>query len=206
MLVQRSFSRPGNSSFDRIAESVPKDADLALDANEPSRFVARIRRHRSGLRVHPWHRKDGIFICARFSEECLYEMPGENRFDVNKLIGMGFGPWPWSHLRSSYRIGWNCETGSGLVCLHHFAHSPQMRYERICEVAVEEPFCAQFKLRAGSVETTVWQGGREVGRSAFVLPGASARIGWVLWPYFGGDEPAPQPMRIDVFHWELLKQ
>lgn len=132
------------------------------------------------------------FIRVKFDSSCLYKFNNVDDGDVNKLIGYTFGLNPNPH-KNSFRLGWNCQNGRISLFAYAYINSERI-VKYLCDIDIDKwcnviYYSFNGKMRV-SVDDTVYYTGIDVNR----LPG----YGWKLYPYFGGNNKAPQTMLIEI--------
>ncbi|MFD2717919.1 hypothetical protein ACFST9_04285 [Hymenobacter monticola] len=140
--------------------------------------------------------KHTIRYRCRFENSCLYQLEGEDAFDINKLVGFSTS---WNHHQQSARIGWRCMDGQTIELLTYtYADGKRDVVDTILAVVKpEEEFdisitdfesCYEYTVRVGELESTArkW---KVPDRWLFQ---------WILHPFFGGQTAAPHEMKIHL--------
>lgn len=133
-----------------------------------------------------------LAFSVRFDSSAVYTAQKPiNQFDINKLYGFSDNGAP--HQQFSARFGWRWSDGA--LRLFAYVYNNGKRQEK--ELGV---------LPIGSWISCSIQADGEVYR--FVLNGAITEMprasttpqakGYLLYPYFGGDEVAPHTVRIEI--------
>ena len=135
----------------------------------------------------------GMRFQAIFDSSCIYtNADPSNQADINKL--MGFSDSASHHQQNSARFGWNWQNGALRVYAYCYHSGIRQSYE-LGTVSLNEPHDFNIELRAGQYFFSV-------DDKYFTLMERSAQepyaYGYKLLPYFGGDEPAPHDVRIQV--------
>ena len=130
-----------------------------------------------------------------FDESCQYELLGPDQYDVNKLIGFSIGA---NHHKESARFGWRSVANEIEISAYAYVNSKRI-IEPIAKVPLNtnidlfldveqhaKPFAVAFST-GPHVETKIPK----------ITPFA---IGYSLWPYFGGNCPAPHKMKMEIFN------
>lgn len=126
---------------------------------------------------------------AKLNESAIYQtVDPVNQYDVNKLWGFSEGI---DNQYNSARIGWGYSDGA--IRLYGYIHCKGVRYfqEIITVLPNQEVYCSikisgnTYILSANGVSVTLPRG--------TTAPKAS---GYQQYPYFGGDEVAPQDITI----------
>lgn len=128
---------------------------------------------------------------AKFNTSAMYTtIDPVNQYDINKLWGFSEG---LNHQYNSARIGWNYY-GNALR-LHAYVYSKGVRYsQEITTIPVGAEIACGIKLSGSKYLITA-------NGITVTMPrglSTSRASGYQLYPYFGGDETAPQDITIDL--------
>lgn len=131
-----------------------------------------------------------------FTGSCLYTLPEPDNLDWNKLFGAGFG---WNHHENSVRFAWRAGgiaggNGKNMVEVGAYSYLKGERFypEAILQMEVGKPFTAEIIVENGIAE--FWIDGAYLLEA---LPiGDAPKWGFLLGPYFGGNNPAPTDIEI----------
>lgn len=128
---------------------------------------------------------------AKFNSSAIYTtIDPVNQFDINKLWGFSEG---LNHQYNSARIGWNYD--NNVLRLHGYVYSKGVRYsQEITTIPLNTEILCSIKLVGSTYLITA------NGKSVTLPRGLSTTraSGYQLYPYFGGDETAPQDITIDL--------
>lgn len=126
-----------------------------------------------------------------FTESCRYNHNNVNQLDWNKLIGFNFGTD--HHSKNSGRIGWRYRPEYDLVELGYYIRkNGEIKYGSLYFVRINEWFNAGVKkVSKGRVSLYAGDGNYYTDMSKKWL-----QFNYILQPYFGGDEVAPQDVII----------
>ena len=129
-----------------------------------------------------------------------------NQYDINKLWGFSEG---FNNQYNSCRIGWSYNDGyyNGVVSqlgtkalrLSAYSYAKGVRYAKeICIIPMNTPVYCRIKLSGSSYLCYVTVNG--ITYSATVPRGSTTTTasGYQQYPYFGGDELAPQNIFIQI--------
>lgn len=138
---------------------------------------------------------DFIRKIVEFKEGCLYQLEGEDEFDINKLFGVGFG----DHRRCSGRFGWNSVDGK-LNVYAYVRNRGVMQWAHIMSCSPNESLDMFLKTGNGYYEFSILRSGGErwqvkLGRESYWLHDL---LPYRLYPYFGGTSKAPHDMTIHM--------
>lgn len=140
--------------------------------------------------------------------ECTFDASAQyttmlegNQADVNKLFGFTEG---WRPHKNSARIGWNYIPKTDAsdverVQLWAYTYSQGVRHiEFLGAYPIGEKIRCRIELRGGGYRCTA---ATEQQWEVQTMPRAKRAkyiFGFRLFPYFGGDEPAPHEVRIKL--------
>ncbi len=128
-----------------------------------------------------------LLFQALFSTNCLYQDP-QNPGQINKLWGRSFG----LHTKNPARIGWRGCNGT-LELFAYLHQNGKIFYEKMGECELREWITFRIEKRKSTIEIEIK--GKETRVYSFDdLP----QWGYQLYPYFGGQLPAPHQMEIIV--------
>ncbi len=128
---------------------------------------------------------------VQFDSTAIYTTADSlNQYDINKLYGFSDGD---NHHLNSARIGWSWNKNA--LRLYAYTYYNGVRAtEEICTIAIGIPVACEIKVTADEyifkVNTTT------VPMPRFIKN--SVAKGYMLFPYFGGDETAPGTIRIFI--------
>lgn len=131
-----------------------------------------------------------------FDRACAwYKLPDEDQQDVNKLFGFSFG----NHLKNSVRFGWRGSCYPNCVeILAYFRRNGEIAFESLGHVQVGEQCKYTLVKKGGTVEFSIeGRSGELVGKTSTTVP--NKMITYLLSPYFGGNNPAPEEMIITEY-------
>jgi hypothetical protein len=136
---------------------------------------------------------DGIQFIARFDESAIYETKtAENQYDINKL--MGFSDLNSLHHDNSARFGWRWAEGSLQIFSYVYIDGERIS-DHLGDVPLNQDIEFQLLLTDDSYLFSLnGQEAISVARTS----NQSNGLAYMLYPYFGGDEPAPQDINIMI--------
>lgn len=127
---------------------------------------------------------------ARFDSSAVYATALPlNQLDINKLYG--FSDNSAMHHEYSARFGWRWSDGA-LRLFAYVYNAGKVESEEISTVAIGKEISCALRVKEGQYEF-------QVGDKLLLMPRASTTPvgkGYLLFPYFGGDETAPHDIRI----------
>lgn len=129
---------------------------------------------------------------AILDSSCIYQtvLPA-NQEDINKLFG--FSDCMSHHHTNSARFGWNWDNGA--LRIHAYCYADGKRaYKEIGTVKVNEEFDCSLTLQPKKYIFSLNGKTVEMDRGC----DNDKATGYKLYPYFGGNEPAPQDIYIKI--------
>jgi hypothetical protein len=150
--------------------------------------------HSSGLSFWPQILKQKMFKRFKFDSSCEYDLKDVDQFDINKLFG-------WSqlyHQHNSCRLGWTWNLKKKKMEIYAYCYVNGKRLnEYICDVDLDTWYCGQIWLENGNYYFRVLSDKKdEILGYASIPYGFKVNAGYLLKPYFGGNESAPHEMKI----------
>lgn len=129
---------------------------------------------------------------AIFDSSCIYtNVIANNQYDINKLFG--FSDSATHHQQNSARFGWNWEGGKMHIHAYCYVHA-QRQYKELGTVPLNAAQDFQIEVLPGKYVFTLNGKADTMNRGSL----QTEAIGYKLYPYFGGDEPAPHDVRIKL--------
>jgi hypothetical protein len=133
----------------------------------------------------------GLRFDVIFDSTAIYQtvLP-ENQLDINKLYGFSEG---LDHQTNSARIGWRWSNQA--LRLFGYTYVNGQRIEReIKPVTIGDTLSCSIRVDSSRYWFRVDMDSIQMARG----PVSDTADGYQLFPYFGGDEPAPQLIRIRI--------
>jgi hypothetical protein len=132
-------------------------------------------------------------FAVKFDSSAIYQTTlAENQWDINKLYG--FSDNNTEHHQYSARFGWNWREGA--LRLYAYVYNKGVVESReLTAIAIGSETECSIKVAGAAYLFSV------NGKLLAALPRQSVLergMGYQLYPYFGGDEPAPHTIRIEV--------
>lgn len=136
---------------------------------------------------------------VRFDQSAVYQTaePG-NQLDVNKLYG--FADNGSQHHEFSARFGWRWSENA-LRLFAYVYNNGAMDFQEITSITTDKEYECSITI---SPDTYTFR----VNGKTVIMPRASTTPkakGYRLYPYFGGDEPAPHDIRIWIREAQLIR-
>lgn len=156
-------------------------------------YVIKAGEHFSAHPIKPYMGKSVFTVTVNFDESCRYNLNSVDQLDVNKLFGVSFG----NHEENSIRLGWAYNLDSLKMDLFTYTYEDSVRkINKIGSCNLNEDVIIKLKLNfsAGSYQTTSLISIPQDQVFNYKYP--ALKIGYYLYPYFGGNNPAPHDMTI----------
>jgi hypothetical protein len=134
---------------------------------------------------------------VKFTDSCRYDI-GSDQTDINKLFGIGYFP---HHHRNSVRFGWvyNPSKYQTMEIWAYWYDKGERKYEFMCDVPINS--VAYYEIATEYVKEWGWYFRLKVifdrdviGKAVVTIKPQS--VGYLLRPYFGGNQTAPHNMEI----------
>ena len=193
--------------------SVSLDQEIFRVMNEFR--VGRGGRRFWGLRERNFHTGvEEISAVVNFDKSCVYKFSdiGDKEGDINKLFGVSFGILPRlnskglipAHHINSLRIGWRPIHSRRQKCIELFLYwylNGERGFKSITKLPLPgSNYDIRIAFGDGVIEYLVADTDHTFviaeGQQEIAFP--ANRWGYVLYPYFGGNAPAPWGMKIKL--------
>ena len=136
-----------------------------------------------------------ISFKAKFDENCLYDLGTSDNYDINKLYGFSTS---YHHHKQSARFGWRCIDGENIQILTYtYDKGKRMEPTLLGTILPGQEIIGSIKRNKSSYTFEFLTSGKE---KKVIIP--ISQNCWypryILWPYFGGNMPAPHDMSLEV--------
>lgn len=132
-------------------------------------------------------------IQFKFNENCRYNLEDVDQLDINKLWGISFG----YHEANSIRIGWVYNLFTDKIDLYYYIYENSVRkYAKFSECFINDT-CV-VKLLLSNTSFTMIDKGNPWNIISETYNYPDFKLGYYLWPYFGGNEVAPHDIHIQM--------
>ncbi|MEK6879299.1 MAG: hypothetical protein AABY22_06810 [Nanoarchaeota archaeon] len=155
--------------------------------------------HRSGIYFAPaLNNKSEHNIEFMFDSDCYFPLREVDDYDINKLFGFSFG----LHHRDSIRLGWRPSKNENKIDIYYYCYNNGVRsFDFICEVDCFRYNTAKIvcDYKSNTFEISITKPYKhtiQLGKIKFIYP--KFKIGYYLFPYFGGNKTAPCSMNIFI--------
>lgn len=141
---------------------------------------------------YPLWKQSSLRFVVIFDSSCIYtNVDPVNQADINKLYG--FSDCTTLHHANSARFGWNWINGA--IHIHAYCYVDSVRqYKELGAVSLNKEVNCSIETLPGKYVFTL------NGKRDTMLRHCTDSIanGIKLFPYFGGDEPAPHDIQIKI--------
>lgn len=155
-------------------------------------FVISMGSHSANLAKPQSFEGNEISYMVVFDSSAIYQTQEKtNQGDINKLFGFSDGPS--THHENSARFGWRWSEG-GLRLFAYIYNEGERVFQELATVSLGEPVTCAILVRPGEYGFIV------NGKETIMKRHSVERLaqGYLLWPYFGGDELAPHDIVIKM--------
>lgn len=168
-------------------ESIDVDPDSGFEI-----FTISSGQHSSIVRTEEFQGQ-GINVIVRFDESAAYTLQNPNdQADINKLVG--FSDCGQHHQSESARFGWRWYEDELQILAYAYLEG-DLSYELMGAIPINQDIDLSIAIEDGRY---LFSG---TGLQSVGMPRTgdceTGEKYW-LWPYFGGNEPAPHTVRIEL--------
>lgn len=130
-----------------------------------------------------------------FTKSCVYDIGIEDQADINKLFGIGYFP---SYHKNSVMFGWRYVIDMDVIEIMAYWYSKkECNWIHVCFVSLEKEYLYILNILEIGHTLDVYDNTKKIGN--FVVSDVGGRsIGYLLRPYFGGNQKAPHDMKIEI--------
>ncbi|UII33816.1 hypothetical protein LVD17_08305 [Fulvivirga ulvae] len=169
------------------------EIDSPFEGDIQKLYIIKEGHHESNRTIKSFDGK-ALSFQARFDESAIYETQKvENQADLNKL--MGFSDCNSHHHENSARFGWRWYNDQLEVHAYCYVNGNRLS-EYVTSVELNKMNDYQIEIIDNKYVFTVNGASRvEINKN----PNCSGNVNYMLFPYFGGDEPAPHDISVEVY-------
>lgn len=166
--------------------------------------AAILKGHHYCRRPHPalYFGKRELTRIVEFGPGCRYHLPREtesppDEWSINKLFGIGY---LWSHHTDSARFGWRWNLEQERVELLAYCYVNGVReWKSVALVKMNTRYKCTIRIWYNYYRFTVLAGPEsEIMADEHIAFSHNKKIGYYLNPYFGGPDPAPADVFIEI--------
>jgi hypothetical protein len=155
-------------------------------------FCIKKGKHSSGFHFGLTFTKK-IAFKAMFDKSCLYNLKSIDNYDINKLFGFSTTHY---HHRQSARVGWRCLDGENIqIVTYSYKDGLFHREQVLGTVKPGEEFLCSIEDVEDYYIYRFTKGNEDVVVKDEKMPDWFL-FHYLLWPYFGGNNPAPHDMKL----------
>lgn len=149
------------------------------------------------LRFGLWWRRSSFAWVVKFTDSCRYDLGNEDQFDTNKLVGIGYLP---GHHKDSARFGWRYDIDKGQIEIMAYCYVKGKRViQSICFCEIGKEYVLQLKVLATCYYLDVHRlGEMPILGHAWIDQYHNKQLKYQLGSFFGGNQPAPHLMTIEL--------
>jgi len=140
---------------------------------------------------------DRLCFDVTFTNSCAYSLPHEDQEDINKLFGFSNG----LHHNNSARFGWYY-LNNKIQLWAYFYNNKQRKSTHITSLELNKPYQLCLIAHNDYYEFIV-ESDYAVVALIEVPKTTKNKLGYKLWPYFGGNNTSPQDIYIHMTHTYL---
>lgn len=149
-----------------------------------------------GLGFVPYLFKKRMAKSFKFDASCIYDLKSVDQYDINKLFG-------WSqlyHETNSARLGWTWNLKKKKMEIHAYCHvNKERKTQWLCDVDVDTWYVGEIWLENMCYYFRVLNENKtDILGYTHIEYDFCLNIGYSLKPYFGGNQVAPQQMKIYI--------
>lgn len=168
----------------------PNDNELALVNARFAKFTIKKGAHYADQSNFKTIETAEMKFVVKFDSSAIYQSATkENQYDINKLYG--FSDNNANHHSFSARFGWRW-SNDALRLFGYIYNEGAVASKELASVAINAEIMCSIKVTPTAYIFTVDGLSEELPRKS-TIPVAK---GYQLYPYFGGDEPAPHDVSI----------
>lgn len=138
---------------------------------------------------------DSISRRVMFLLSAKYDLHGEDQEDQNKLFGLSYGK---IH-RNSARFGWRYDLNKKKFILSAYCYLNGTRImQDLCEAVASHWYDCHIITSGHSYIFRVMNENGDILCTEHISKGHYKKTGWILGPFFGGNQAAPNNMIIQI--------
>jgi len=154
--------------------------------------------HYSTKYLKPYLFKDKIEFAFKFSNNCGYFFGNENDLILNTIFGISFG----HQHKNSIRLGWKWSVQEQCIEIYPYAYINgkyiQELNKCLSKIKPNELTYCTIEINSNNFNISIVT--LNSANSTKITKPKLIKIGYYLFPYFGGKLPAPHDMDIYLMH------
>jgi len=130
-----------------------------------------------------------VNVEIKFTDSCLYSYKNHDSFDINKLYGWSEG----YHKNNSFRIGWR-GTGNMIEVFAFMHENGKILYSKLGDFLPNIYYSFEMEVTNEVFKLSYFD------QKVFIFRKSSrkCKLGYVLFPYFGGNNKAPHDIHLEI--------
>lgn len=137
--------------------------------------------------------QETIAYNVEFTLSCTYDIGTADQADINKLFGIGYFP---HHHKNSVRFGWRYDLQMDAIeLLAYYYVNGERKWEHIAYVELYDKLLCVIDIMEEGHFLVVYNDNMKLGE-VFLTEPVGRDIGYLLRPYFGGNQKAPHDICI----------
>lgn len=154
-------------------------------------------KHRSRP-FRPWlcWRRTSFSWVVKFDGSCRYNLGNEDQLDINKLVGIGY---LWHHHEDSARFGWRYDIAKDMIEISAYCYLSGRRIiKSVCYCEIGQLYNIDLYVSKWAYYFNVMEPDAGTIGETEIVHAHNKRLKYRLGPYFGGNQPAPHEMKIEI--------
>ena len=148
-------------------------------------------KHDAGFDFAPFYGKTVSKYEVIFTSSCIYDLHDEDQYDINKLFGLSY----LYHHNNSARFGWR-STGDRIEISAYCYINGKRYFEDICLIETGRMYSMELRNTGDYYEFKVANSEGILNLCLKIKKPKTSKLGYKLFPYFGGNKTAPHDMKI----------
>lgn len=138
-------------------------------------------------------KSERLAFTARFDRSAIYNLGDDDQYDINKLFG--FSDCNSHHQTNSARFGWTYNLKTEMVDIYAYVYSNgDRKIKKLGAARIGETKQYVLAVSEGHFQFSFDNTVEEFERGA----SCSTGLYYMLYPYFGGNRPAPHDITIAI--------
>lgn len=168
------------------------------------KYIVKKGKHRFWpLNLNIWWNKKELHYFIQFDFSCKYNLQNNDQYDINKIIGIGYFDWFWPpHHVNSARFGWNYNIKTDRIDIYSYCY---INKERKCNYLCSFDFNTKYELILNITQNSyifnVVINNQTITYT--INKTHNKKLSFILDPYFGGNETAPNNMFLYLQNYNL---
>ena len=162
--------------------------------------------HYSGFHFRPFLCASTLSFNFTFNDSCKYDLHNIDQYDIHKLTGLSFG----YHHNNSIRLGWRYNTQTSQIDLYPYIYYLSNKPKGylvpvIASVNINEKVFGKIIRSKNSYRIMLYNKTEIIADYSFEIDSdIIPDVGYILFPYFGGNMKAPHDITIQL-DFDIIK-